>query len=241
MQVSRNELEVRYARAFEAMGFPAGLAGDAAWMVIWYDVWGLGGLNRLSGRLDRLDGLSLTGFALQGAETDRVLDAAGASLLAAGPEALDLLEMTWHRHGHARVRVTGAADGDLAAGLAGLAKDRRLGVAVYAALGETALVAQTDIDRVRLTWGPPGTDAPARRDIVLEAGSEGDAAARWLSATSDVLAPEILAAREMAALDDGIPVDAEAWRRIYALGARFLVPETAASRTGGAGGGNDND
>jgi len=242
MRVSRNELEVRYARAFEAMGFPAGLASDAAAIVAWEDMRGLAGLDRLAGRLARLDGARLPPLSVQGAPGDQVMAAKGTTLLAAGPLALDLLDAALARQATARLCVTDVEDLDFAAGLAGLAQARGLPTRIHAVLGETALLATSAAAGVRLTWGAPARLAEGCGEgVFLLAGAVDDGGEAWPRHGTAGLDAETLAARAAAALDEGVAVDPAPWRRVHALGARFLVPESAQSRAAGAGGGNDND
>jgi LDH2 family malate/lactate/ureidoglycolate dehydrogenase len=237
MRVSVNELETRYARALEGLGLPGGLARDAARMVARHDVWGLDGLGRLAGRLDRLDGANLPALAPRPSDDGYTLDAQSASLLAVGPTAVDLLDaLAAGDAGGGTVRVTGCADADFAAGLAALAAERDLTVVVRTVLdGETLQAAacsgEVAVDRRPATAGDPapGTVTLAGGRTLTPAGADAPEPTQRISGNR-------IAGREQDALDAGVAVDADAWQRIYELGARFLVAESETSRTTGAGG-----
>jgi len=242
MRVSLNELETRYARAFEAMGLAAGLAADAARMAARHDVWGLDGLAAVTDRLHRLDGAPLVEPSVDRGQAAAMLDARGASLLQVGAPALDLLEIEAARDAGGRLHLTNCADADFAPGLAALAAARGLTTVLRARVGEELLTAAVCGGETALYRGPAeaGT-APAPDALELTAGAAvGDRLPDADRATV-ALTGNLLRARERDAVDLGVAVDAERWRRIYALGARFLVSETEESRRRGAGGGSDRD
>jgi hypothetical protein len=243
LRVSLNELETRYARAFEGMGTPAGLARDAARMVAAHDVWGLDGLDALVPRLARLDGAELPEPALTGAGTELTLDARGASLLHTGAMAMDLLETliagTMTPDGvqdpgdpdrpHApdpgsTVHLVSASDVDFAAGLSALAAERGLTVVIRARVGDRVICATACGGEVALVRGPAKAEGdPADGTVDLIAGPRVAETTSRRRAADLRLTGNAVQARERDAIDQGIAVDSDNWRQVYALGARFLV------------------
>lgn len=236
MKVSLNELETRYARAFEAMGCPAGLAQDAARIVAKHDIWGLGGLTALADRLPRLDGVPPPRPRVDKGSDPVAVDAQGGSLLFAGPQVLDLLEVEAARNDSRTMRLDNCADRDFLPGLAGLAAQRGLPLQLDTDL-DSEHVAGTVVDgHVWLRRAGP----QARRDnsvaFRLITPERPTAAAR-----SSDLDAERIDALERQAIEQGVALDDDLWHHIHALGARFLVAETEQSRQHGAGGGSDAD
>jgi hypothetical protein len=246
LRVSLNELETRYARAFEGLGTPAGLARDAARMVAAHDVWGLGGLDALAPRLARLDGAEIPVPALSGSGPELRLDARGASLLHTGAMAMDLLETLIAGtippdpdagpgdpdRPHAPdagsvVHLSGCADVDFAAGLSALAAERGLTVVIRARVGERVICATACGGEVALVCGPakPNGD-PADGTVDLIAGPRVAETTSRRRAADLRLTGNAVLARERDAIDQGIAVDPDNWKRVYALGARFLVRDT---------------
>jgi hypothetical protein len=250
LRVSLNELETRYARAFEGLGTPAGLARDAARMVAAHDVWGLDGLDALTPRLDRLDGAEIPQPALDGSRAALSLDARGASLLHAGAMAIDLLETLIagtmppdedagpgdpgdpdrpHEpdpgaDAGSTVHLSGCTDVDFAAGLAALAAERGLTAVMRARLGDTVICATACGGEVALVRGPAKPDGdPADGTVDLIAGPRVAETTSRRRAAELRLSGNAVQARERDAIDQGIAVDPENWQRVYALGARFLV------------------
>ncbi len=238
MRVSLNEIETRYAKAIEALGLPGGLAWDAAQIVMWHDLWGLDGAARLAARLDRLDGCEAPRPDVTVHLKGLTLQAAGSSLLAIGPAALDLLEAAEDEKDFA-VEVRACRDLDLAAGLAGLAAMRGLDMVVEAERGESRLCAGSFGAATALhSLAFSRQDAAAAGTLLLRK-LPPDA---WTAFQDEaVLPPGELDARRAAALAEGVVVEGTAWRRILALTARWLVADTAESRARGAGGGRDTD
>ena len=242
LRVSLNELETRYARAFEGLGTPAGLARDAARMVAAHDVWGLDGLDALAPRLDRLDGTAIPEPQVTGAGPALGLDARGASLLQVGAMAMDLLETliagtlepepdgaagdpdrAQDPDAGSTVHLTGCADVDFAAGLAALAAERGLTAVVRARLGDTVICATACGGEVALVRGPAKPDDPADGTVDLIAGPRVAETTSRRRAAELRLTGNAVMARERDAIDQGIAVDPDSWKRVYALGARFLV------------------
>nr|WP_274611017.1 DUF3726 domain-containing protein [Rhodovibrio sodomensis] len=238
-----NELETRYARAFEGMGTPAGLARDAARMVAAHDVWGLGGLDALAPRLDRLDGAAIPQPQVTGGDTELSLDARGASLLHAGAMAMDLLETliagtlapdTAAAPGDpdrphdpdagSTVHLSGCSDVDFAAGLSALAAERGLTVVIRARVGDRVICATACGGEVALVRGPAKPDSdPDDGTVDLIAGPRVAETTSRRRQADLRLTGNAVQARERDAIDQGIAVDPDNWQRVYALGARFLV------------------
>ena len=245
LRVSLNELETRYARAFEGLGTPAGLARDAARMVAAHDVWGLDGLDALAPRLDRLDGAAIPQPKVTGGDAELGLEACGASLLHAGAMAMDLLETliagTLEPEADAAagdpdrphdpdagstVHLTGCVDLDFAAGLAALAAERGLTVVIRARLGATVICATACGGEVALVRGPAKPDGdPADGTVDLIAGPRVAETTSRRRQAELRLTGNAVQARERDAIDQGIAVDPDTWTRVYALGARFLVQD----------------
>lgn len=251
LRVSLNELETRYARAFEGMGTPAGLARDAARMVAAHDVWGLDGLDTLTPRLDRLDGAEIPQPELSGGGGELTLDARGASVLHAGAMAMDLLETLIagtmapdpadspddapadgpgdpDRPGDpdagSTVHLLGCRDVDFAAGLSALAAERGLTVVIRARIGARVICATACGGEVALVRGPAKPDSdPADGTVDLIAGPRVAETTSRRRAADLRLTGNAVQARERDAIDQGIAVDPENWKKVYALGARFLV------------------
>ncbi len=240
MRVSLNELETRYGRAFEGMGTPAGLAQDAARMVARHDVWGLGGLAALVARLDRLDGDPPRSPRIDRRKGRVVLAAGGASLLHVGPQALDLLEVACASTGGGIVAVEDCADADFLPGLAALTAERDLTACARTRLDGTVLAAAVCGGELALHWAPANSvSAPGAGSVELVGGNALPASLPEAAHAERQLDPHQLAALEAEAVDQGVAVDEADWRRVYELGARFLVSESEASRARGAGGGSD--
>lgn len=238
MRVSLNEIETRYAKALEALGLPGGLAWDAAQIVMWHDLWGLDGAERLAARLDRLDGCEALNLQVERHSGGMRVAAAGHSILAAGPGALDLLEADDGETDFA-VEVRTCRDLDLAAGLAGLAAMRNVDAGIEAAVGDTRIRAAASGGDVAIqTFTVPAHEVSATGTLVLR---RLRAAAGDVALTEAAFTAADLAARRAEALEAGVSVKGAAWRRIKALSARFLVAETAESRQRGAGGGSYSD
>lgn len=243
LRVSLNELETRYARAFEGLGTPAGLARDAARMVAAHDVWGLGGLDALAPRLERLDGAEIPQPALSGSGPELGLDACGASLLHTGAMAMDLLETLiagtippdpgaepgdpdrpHDPDAGSTVHLSGCTDVDFAAGLAALAAERGLTVVIRARVGERVICATACGGEVALVRGPVRPDSdPADGTVDLIAGPRVAETTSRRRAAELRLTGNAVQARERDAIDQGIAVDPDNWKKVYALGARFLV------------------
>lgn len=241
MRVSLNEIEVRYARAFEAMGFPAGPAQDAAGVVGWHDVWRLHGLSMLSRAVATLDGAEHEPPNVDVRDGMLRVDAGGASLLAVASYVLDHMDVVHKRSGPSEITIHRCRDTDFVVGLAGVAAERGLEAVLRSRVGGQgiAAVAGNGIGAVSLYRLPaPAAAAPHGDEIHGRTGhTDGLAdagAVPWLSRDD-------LASREQAAIDDGIEVDPASWQRICALGARLLVSESEDSLRRGAGGGDDRD
>ena len=242
LRVSLNELETRYARAFEGLGTPAGLARDAARMVAAHDVWGLDGLDALATRLARLDGAEVPQPTLTGTGQELSLDAHGASLLYTGAMAMDLLETLiagtidagaggdagdpdrpHDPDAGSTVHLLGSTDVDFAAGLSALAAERGLTVVIRARVGERVICATACGGEVALVRGPAKPDDPADGTVDLIAGPRVAETTSRRRAADLRLTGNAVMARERDAIDQGIAVDPDNWKRVYALGARFLV------------------
>ena len=243
LRVSLNELETRYARAFEGMGTPAGLARDAARMVAAHDVWGLDGLDTLAARLGQLDGARIPQPSVSGSGCELTLDARGASLLHAGAMAMDLLETLiagtmapdsaedpgdpdrpHDPDAGSTVHLVGCSDVDFAAGLSALAAERGLTVVIRARVGDRVICATACGGEVALVRGPAKRDGdPEDGTVDLIAGPRvAETTSRRREADLRLTGNAVMA-RERDAIDQGIAVDPDNWQRVYALGARFLV------------------
>jgi hypothetical protein len=242
LRVSLNELETRYARAFEGLGTPAGLARDAARMVAAHDVWGLDGLDALAPRLERLDGAEIPQPAVTGSGPELTLDARGASLLHTGAMAMDLLETLiagtlepdsadpgdpdrpHDPDAGSTVHLLGCDDVDFAAGLSALAAERGLTVVIRARIGGRVICATACGGEVALVRGPakPAGD-PADGTVDLIAGPRVAETTSRRREADLRLTGNAVQARERDAIDQGIVVDPGNWKQVYALGARFLV------------------
>ncbi|SDF92288.1 Protein of unknown function [Limimonas halophila] len=237
MLLSINELRGRYARAFEGMGFPAGLAPDAARIAATLDILGDDGLSRVLDRLDRLDGVKLPVPDLAVDGSSARLDGHGGSLLAVGADVLDVLDVLTQQHGEARIEVHGCRDVDFVTGLGGLAAARGIEGALLASLEDRERLVRVAQRRAEVQEGPPGTFAGVPADGLLVLGGQFvdtlDA-----SACTTTLGFGAFDERHDDALENGVRVDDADWKRIYALGGRLLVPEMGdAAANAGVGGG----
>lgn len=239
MRVSLNELETRYARAFEGLGAPAGLALDAARIVARHDVWGLQGLEALCRRLADLDGAEAPQPGMACRSDGLHLDAGGASLLYVGPQAVDLLELEAARGG-GRVWIESCSDSVFACGLAAIMAERGLIGGVRAQPGASTLTASVCHGEVALDWTPTDAGAePADGTVQLLCGTPYAYASAAPGDEATRLSANLLSARAQDAVALGVALDAGLWQQIYDLGARFLVADSEASRRRGAGGAGD--
>ena len=235
MLLSINELRGRYARAFEGLGFPAGLSPDAARIVATLDILGERGCERVVSRGDRLDGASLPVPEPRVDGGEATVAAKGASLLSVGADVLDMLDVLTQQHGTASIATKDCGDLDFLTGLGGLAAARGLEGVLIAPVEDRERLVRVAQRRAEVQEGPPGTfgDCPANGLLAL-----GGQAVQTLDAQTctTVLSFARFDALHDHALQDGVTVDDAAWRRVYALGGRLLVAESGESEPGVGGG-----
>lgn len=250
MRVSLNELTRTCQKAFEGLGFPAGVDRDAARMVAWLERHGLPGLARLATELEALSARPPRPPAVVGDGPDTMtLDAGGQTVLLAAPAALDLARAGWAAAGGGSATIR-----DCRAPL--------LGAPAPALLGATGCWFRSRweegggaFDLVIDPDGRPALYGDERALAAVPGGAAslgyvctGGAAAGFPAAVRPrgdapaAIAPPDFASRERHALAEGVRVDAKTWEPIAALAARILVDGTEESRARGAGGGrSDND
>lgn len=237
MRLSINELRGRYARAFEGLGFTAGLAPDAARIVATLDILGEDGLGRVVDRLDRLDGVTLPVPDLRVEGSSAGLDACGGSLLAVGPDALDVLDVLTQQHGEARIALQACRDLDFLTGVGGLAAARGIEGALVAALDGRERLVRIAQRRAEVQDAPPGTFGDLPADGLLALGGRAVAFLDASACTTPLPFAEF-DRRHDDALESGVVVDDASWKQIYEIGGRLLVPETGdAAANAGVGGG----
>jgi len=225
MLLSINELRGRYARAFEGMGFPAGLAPDAARIAATLDILGGDGLARVLDRQESLDGAALPVPDLTVDGSTARLDARGGSLIAVGPDVLDVLDVLTQQHGAARIAVRGCRDVDFLTGVGGLAAVRGIEGALLARLEGCERLVRVAQRRAEVQDAPPGSFTGLPEDGLLVLGGqqvdalESDAAATTLSFAD-------FERRHDHGLEHGVRVDDAGWKRIYEIGGRLLVPDS---------------
>jgi Protein of unknown function (DUF3726) len=215
MRVSQFEIYRLVQRALEGSGAPYGVDRDGAQAAAWLESRGLPALRLLLADLPGLEG-SFQGLKLSGGE----IDAAGRSAIAYASAVIDLARgrpALRLRHCRSPLFLLPAATAVPGLSLAW----RRAAGAVFCRDGflhgsEAALL----------------DAAPA--DIEIRAGG-------MVPANLPVfLGPPELARRYGEALQQGVEVEDDIWRRIGAVAQRVQVPASTESRLKGAGGGDAN-
>ncbi len=222
-RVSLNELRVRYTRALQGIGLPAGTAADAAAIAQWHDIVGLDGARRLLDALPRLGETATAPPALSRQPDGWRLDAAGASLFALGGVLVDTLEMAASA-GVPAVILAEARDVAVLGGCADLAAARGLAADLRCADAAGTLTAASDGARVwwALRRGPADPDVPANSVVARTARPAAEPGADAGPCRRD---PGTIARHRAAALDRGVPVADAEWRRIVALAELCLVED----------------
>lgn len=251
MRLSKNELTVTVRKAFEGLGFGAGEGEDAAGMVAWLELHGLGGLRELDKALTYLEREGKSRLAERYCAPGlRVLDAGGASILCGGGLAVDAGVAMARAEGIGIVRIDACHNRALTVGY--LARAVRRGVGVLATWhnggepGTRWMVAQgagDDWPAVRLFRPDRAPDHAGGRHLTLWFAKDVNllpqlhpaVSGRRILLSAD---PAALAQRHREGIEHGLAVDGELWERVRRLAARVLVESDGCSR-GDAGGGAD--
>lgn len=223
-RVSLNELSVRYSRALQGIGLPAGTAADAAAIAQWHDIVGLDGARRLVDAVPRLRETASAPPALSRRADGWRVDAGGGSLFGLGGVLVDVLEMA-AAAGVPAVTLADVRDIEVLGGCADLAVARGLAADLRCVSRHGTLTAASD--GARLWWalrrGMPDDDVPAHSVVARTARPGSEPTADAGPCRRD---PETIARHRATALDDGVPVDDTAWRRIVALAELCLVDDS---------------
>ncbi len=228
MHLSISEIDSNLVKAVLGAGLPLGLGEEAGRAARDLAGQGVDGLAAFADALDALDSGRSTGFQIDPAMEGAFLPAEeGLSLsaLRAGPSACDLL-------------VAGARSGKSHAAIALTAVDAPMVIL------SQALVASSEIETaIVVRWRDLEGLCQAGRLKITGGGLEDCLAAGPADLAMTLSEPkESVPEAASDALANGLSVDAETWRRIYAYANRQLVPATEASRLTGAGAGlTDND
>ncbi|WP_336367485.1 DUF3726 domain-containing protein [Marinobacter sp. C2H3] len=255
MNVSHNELEGICRKAFQGIGFSEGDAADAADMVAWMEVHGLGGIAALKKGVHFLlkEGESQPPSIIYQDADVTVLDAHGNSILGNASLALELgyvrarargLSVTKIRHCHNRILVIGY-----------LSRLARRGMNVTAfwrnahdpltelVVGFRAGHPIPDLCFYSLEAVPD--DIEKNDGITLVMANHVDLmpglrSSQPLTNLIQHSEPDLVA-RKAQLLTAGMEVDDDLWKTLKSLADRLLVEATEDSRSGAGAGTNDND
>lgn len=255
MKVSFNELQGMGRKAFIGIGFDEGDAIDAAEMVAWMEVHGLGGVAALKKGLDYLTTENLTEtptLIYQDADFS-VLDAHNHSILGNASLALELgyararsrgLSITKIRHCHNRVLVIGY--------LSRLAR-RGMNVTAFWRNAHEPLIEQVvgfkaghpvpEICAYSLEDAPDDTEKNDGITLIMTNHVDLLPSLRSDYDLTNLMrqTEEDLECQRDRALVDGLDVDDQLWQTLKSLADRLLVEATDASRRGAGTRQSDND
>ncbi|MBT5387680.1 MAG: DUF3726 domain-containing protein [Porticoccaceae bacterium] len=240
MRVSRNELTASLKKAFEGLGFSVGDYQDAAAMVVWSEMHGLGGLSQLQRALPFLDNSPcLNAKLISNTEQQVVLDGQNSSVLLCGTQAVRLACAMAGEKGNGRVQLDNCHNRQLISQcLVGAAQ---LGSALVAYWQQDNLGHKLSIEA--------GAQQPEYRQYSL--ANSGCAQSLLIFVSTDLaeiehqfiaettlgveahsVGPEAMLESYNQALELGIEIVAELWHELDNLVARVLVESTESSRAG---------
>ena len=240
MWVATFELHSMYTDTLLMLGFPVGAANDAARLVVWSDRHGFGGVTYFAAALERLKSRPFTSPQVLGeCATAIELDASGGSVLEVGVVALDMAALG----NYSQVTLLNLEDLTFCKGLGQVALERGLSVEVsWREDGQQALLsvcaAKQTLD---LSFFASDQQGVGRSMVIVPVKHRREARHRRSISDAVVYSSALLAQREKQTLLDGVDVDDVAWRSVVDLGRMILIPESTASRLGGAGVGADED
>lgn len=262
MKVSYNELHGLCRKAFQAMDFEDGDAGDAADMVAWmqlYELEGLAALNR--GLRFLLEDADERPPEIVYADGDlAVLDSHGHSVLKSSSLALELGFAKARARGLAVIKIQHCHNRQLIMGYLARLAGRGMNVTAFwrNAQDVDEAVGSPMIEQVvgfRANSPVPEIRVYAVREVPEE-NEPNDGITLVMANHVDLLPSlrsdydvdllacheesKLLACRQRA-MQEGIEVDDELWSRLKALSTRLLVEATEDSRSGAGAGSTDND
>ena len=232
MNVSFTELRTTYMLTFEALGFGAGSAFEAATMATWCDVHGFDGIGLIHSQIARPPlGEYRPPEVVTAPDGALCLDALGNSLFRIGPGVLEIGHAEFVRGQTDRVRIVNVEDLGVIPGLAFIATQRAIVGALQGCMGGTSLTAfASPTAQVEVIWS---TQAFANDELVICYGEPDD---RLPNAdVSHRLSPDLLRQREEHALVNGLSFPDADWRQVLDVAKQYLVPESDQSRERGAG------
>jgi len=247
MRVSQFEIYRICQRALEGLGAPYGVDRDGAEAAVWLEARGLPGLALLAADLEHLakpDAFAGMTPPMAAAGGAAEVDAGGRPAVAFLGAAFDFLRLLALRSPDGRGRLA----------IEHCRSPLFLLPAAVAAAGASLRLAWGDVaaeigsDSLSI-WIAPGRIAPGR-SAAQALGERGPCAVELVCGQGEMPAapgpgPAALSAADLGraydrALDEGVAVDDEMWRRLSIAAARVQVPASEVSRLKGAGGGDAN-
>jgi len=245
MRVSQFEIYRICQRALEGLGAPYGVDRDGAEAAVWLEARGLPGLALLAADLEHLakpDAFAGMTPPMAAAGGAAEVDAGGRPAVAFLGAALDFLQLLARRSpdGRGRLAIEHCRSPlfllPAAVAAAGASASLRL------AWGDVAAEIGSDSLSIRIAPGRSAAQALGERGpcAVELALGQGEMPAEPGSGPQAALSVADLGRAYDRALDEGVAVDDEVWRRLSIAAARVQVPASEVSRLKGAGGGDAN-
>lgn len=229
MRISHQELLATARRAFASLGFGPGEREDAADMVAWLELHGLGGLSELGKGLGYLEAEAGTqAEVLYRDPRLAVVDAGGASVLAVAAQAVNLLCADVRESRLATVRVKNCHNRLLITGyLTRLAREGLNLLAYWENRGErpavtmVAITAEDELPSLRV-YDVAGGEPAFSRDLSLIASPDFvfvpvPQGQRVLARPRQSPTPEFMRDHLDRCFGEGLEVDGQLWRELQRL------------------------